>query len=184
MPFCLVGFLFCFVFVNALFAYISTCQKRESAPCIDSHEPSRCGCWELNSEPLEGFFKYGECFVFMCTYMQEVDRSWILKGQQSFTKYFKKENDLWLWTQWYTFSLCYLEGLGKRIIWAQEFKAILDVTTNPISTKTLQQRQCVWTVEIVKCKVKNSNCLKKMAQWEKAWCASKKSWVLISPAPV
>jgi hypothetical protein len=33
-------------------AYTSTCQKRALDPLIDGCEPP-CGCWELNSGPLE-----------------------------------------------------------------------------------------------------------------------------------
>ena len=33
-------------------AYISACLKRASDPPIDGCEPP-CGCWELNSGPLE-----------------------------------------------------------------------------------------------------------------------------------
>ena len=32
--------------------YTSTCQKRTSDLCIYGYEPT-CGCWELNSRPLE-----------------------------------------------------------------------------------------------------------------------------------
>ncbi|KAM7331959.1 hypothetical protein ACRRTK_008667 [Alexandromys fortis] len=33
-------------------AYTPACQKRTSDPIVDGHEPP-CGCWELNSGPLE-----------------------------------------------------------------------------------------------------------------------------------
>ena len=40
------------MYVRALSVCIPACQKRASDTIIDSHEPP-CGCWELNSGPLE-----------------------------------------------------------------------------------------------------------------------------------
>ena len=40
------------MYLSALSACTPTCQKRASDPSIDGCEPS-CGCWELNSGPLE-----------------------------------------------------------------------------------------------------------------------------------
>ena len=38
--------------MSALSACTPACQKRASDPIIDGCEPP-CGCWELNSGPLE-----------------------------------------------------------------------------------------------------------------------------------
>jgi hypothetical protein len=38
--------------MSTLFVCTPTCQKRASDPSIDGFEPL-CGCWELNSGPLE-----------------------------------------------------------------------------------------------------------------------------------
>jgi hypothetical protein len=40
------------MYMNALSACIPACQKRASELIIDCCEPP-CGCWELNSQPLE-----------------------------------------------------------------------------------------------------------------------------------
>jgi hypothetical protein len=41
-----------FMYMNALSAYTPTCQKKASDPIRDGCEPP-CGCWELESGPLE-----------------------------------------------------------------------------------------------------------------------------------
>ena len=40
------------MYMSALSACTSACQKRASDPITDGCEPS-CGCWDLNSGPLE-----------------------------------------------------------------------------------------------------------------------------------
>jgi hypothetical protein len=45
-------FVYVFVFLIIYFMYLSTHQKRASDPITDGCEPP-CGCWELNSGPLE-----------------------------------------------------------------------------------------------------------------------------------
>jgi hypothetical protein len=37
---------------SVLFTYIPACQKREPNVIMDGCEPP-CGCWELNSGPME-----------------------------------------------------------------------------------------------------------------------------------
>jgi hypothetical protein len=48
-------YLFIYLFINnvsTLLLFLDTHQKRELDPIIGDCEPP-CGCWELNSEPLE-----------------------------------------------------------------------------------------------------------------------------------
>jgi hypothetical protein len=40
------------MYMSALIVCTPACQKRTTDPIIDGCEPP-CGCWELNSEPLE-----------------------------------------------------------------------------------------------------------------------------------